>query len=92
MPRFRAPYSAFLRTRNNLLNIEIYLFIFVLMKTKKPSPLQAAFWLNEQEMRYIIIICAIFLLGMVARYWYLKHEKPREYIPKGIEKVEQSHE
>lgn len=62
------------------------------MAKKKISPLQAGFWLTEQEKRYILIICAIFLLGLMARYWYLKHEKPKEYIPEGIEKVENDHE
>ena len=54
--------------------------------------MQASFWLSEQEKRYILVICAIFLLGLVARYWYQKNETPHAYTPKGIEKVEQSHE
>lgn len=66
--------------------------MFVGMAKKNPSPLQTSFWLTEQEKRYILVICSIFLLGLIARYWYLKHEKLKEYIPKGIEKLEQSHE
>ena len=62
------------------------------MANKKPSPLQASFWLSEQEKWYILAVCTIFLLGLIVRYWYLKHDKPREYIPKGIEKVEKNHE
>ncbi len=62
------------------------------MAKKNPSPLQAGFWLSEQEKRYILVICAIFLLGLMVRYWYLKHDMPIEYVPKGIEKVEQSNE
>ena len=62
------------------------------MAKGKPSPLQAGFWLTEQERRYILVICAIFLLGLAARYWYLKNDKPRQYVPKGIEKAEQRHE
>ncbi len=59
---------------------------------KKTTPLQAGFGLTEQEKRYILVVCAIFLLGLIARYWYLKHDKPKIYSPAGIEKVEQSHE
>jgi len=66
--------------------------IVAAMAKRKPSPLQAGFWLTDQEKRYILVICAIFLLGLVARYWYLKNDKPREYRPGGIEKMEQRHE
>ena len=65
---------------------------FARMANKKISPLQASFWLSEQEKRYILVICAIFLLGMIARYYYLKHEKPAAYTPPGIEQTEQNHE
>lgn len=58
------------------------------MANKSPSPLQASFWLSDQEKRYILVICAVFLLGLFARYWYLKHEKPEEYSPAGLEKSE----
>lgn len=66
--------------------------MFTVMANKKTSPLQASFWLTEQEKRYIIIICAIFMLGLIARYWYLKQDKPEVYEPAGLEKVEQNHE
>ncbi len=62
------------------------------MAIKKPSPLQASFWLTDQEKRSILVICAIFLLGLAVRYWYSKHETPKEYTPEGIEKVENAHE
>ena len=68
------------------------LLLFNVMANRKPSPLQASFWLTEQEKRYILVICAIFLLGLIARYWALKRDEPKEYVPKGIEKVKQRDE
>ena len=62
------------------------------MSNKKISPLQASFWLSEQEKRYILVICAIFLLGLIARYFYLKNEKPGLYTPPGLEQTEQNDE
>lgn len=62
------------------------------MPEKKPSPLQASFWLTTQEKRYILVICALALLGIAARYFYLKNEKPKVYTPVGIEKTEPNHE
>ena len=58
------------------------------MPDKNPSPLQASFWLTGQEKRYILVICALALLGIVARHFYLKNEKPEVYIPAGIEEQE----
>jgi len=62
------------------------------MPDKNPSPLQASFWLTEQEKRYVLVICALALLGIAARYFHLKNEKAEAYIPAGIEETEQSHE
>ena len=62
------------------------------MTKKSPSSLQAAFWLTEQEKRYILVICVIFLLGLITRYWYLKHDESKEYQPQGLEKLEQRDE
>ncbi len=58
------------------------------MPDKNPSPLQASFWLTGQEKRYILVICALVLLGIAARYFYLKNEKPEAYAPAGIEEQE----
>ncbi len=66
--------------------------MFTDMAKNKPSPLQAGFWLSDQEKQYILVICAIFLLGLIARYWYLKHDTPETYSPAGLEKVEKNHE
>jgi hypothetical protein len=60
------------------------------MANKKPSPLQASFWLAEHEKRYILIICALFLLGLAVRRIYLKNKTPEVYTPAGIE--EPNHE
>ena len=58
------------------------------MKSETPTPLQAAFWLTDEEKVYLLAIFAIFLVGIVARYFYLKHETPKAYVPEGIEKTE----
>ena len=63
-----------------------------MVNKRKASPLQASFWLTDQEKRYILVICAIFLLGLVVRYWYLNNGKPREYDPRGLDKLEEQHE
>lgn len=62
------------------------------MSTNQPSPLQASFWLTNQEKIYITAICAIFLIGLAARYLYLKNETPKTYSPAGIEEAEEAHE
>jgi len=62
------------------------------MADKKPSPLQASFWLTDQEKRSILVICTLFLIGLVARYLYLKNEIPTVYTPAGIEQMEPNHE
>ena len=55
------------------------------MESKEPTPLQSGFLLTAQEKRYILVLCAIVLLGVVARYFYLKSQKPSVYTPEGIE-------
>ncbi len=62
------------------------------MKEKQPSPLQASFWLTNQEKGYIIFLCSIVLLGVVARYFYLKNDNPEVYTPAGVEQLEPNHE
>jgi hypothetical protein len=58
------------------------------MADKKPSPLQSSFLLTTQEKRYILIICALFLLGIIARYLFLNNRRPTAYTPAGIEEPE----
>ena len=58
------------------------------MKEKEPTPLQASFWLTNQEQGYILVICAIFLTGLAARFFYLKNEAAEVYTPAGIEEPE----
>ena len=62
------------------------------MADKKPSPLQASFWITVQEKRSIQVICALFLLGVAARYYYLNNETSTVYIPAGIEEMEPDNE
>lgn len=62
------------------------------MKDKEPTPLQASFWLTSQEQGYILVVCAIFLVGLAARYFYLKNETPEAYTPVGIEEGTPAHE
>ena len=57
------------------------------MANKKPSPLRASFWLTEQEKYYVLALCAIFLLGLAARYYYLMSENPLAYAPPGVEQA-----
>lgn len=62
------------------------------MSDKKPSPFQASFLLTAPEKMYILVICAIFLVGIAARYYYLENEKPAVYAPAGIEGTGNGHE
>ena len=62
------------------------------MLDKQPSPLRASFWLTEQEKRYVLVICALFLIGLTVRHFYLKKEQAQVYTPSGLEKMESSHE
>jgi hypothetical protein len=62
------------------------------MANKKISPLQASFWLSEQEKRYILVVCALFLLGMISRHYYMKHQLTAAYAPPNPELKEQNHE
>jgi hypothetical protein len=59
------------------------------MPERNPTPWQAGFWLTDQEKRGILVICALLLLGVAARYFYLKHEKPMPCTPAGMENPEQ---
>jgi len=62
------------------------------MAEKQPSPLQAGFWLTNQEKNYILIICGLLLLGLMARRIYLKKENPQVYTPAGLEETEPPNE
>ena len=62
------------------------------MADKRLSPLQASFWLTEQEKRSILVICALFLVGLASRYYYLKSEISTVYTPAGIEELETENE
>lgn len=60
------------------------------MSDKKPNPFQASFLLTTSEKIYVLVVCVLFLLGMAARYFYLKNESPAGYTPAGIEKPEKN--
>lgn len=62
------------------------------MNSEQPTPLQASFWLTNQEKGYILVICTMFLIGLISRYFYLKNEIPEVYAPAGIEELEEPHE
>jgi hypothetical protein len=57
------------------------------MPDEHPTPWQTAFWLTGQERRGMLVICALLLLGIAARYFYLKYEKPKAYTPPGVEET-----
>ncbi|HEY5653981.1 MAG TPA: hypothetical protein VIR63_06405 [Pontiella sp.] len=59
---------------------------------QSPSPLQACFLLTEQEKRYILVVCALFLLGLAVRYFYLKNETLKVYTPAEVEQRDQGYE
>ncbi len=48
--------------------------------------------LTDQEKRSILVICILFLIGLVARYLYLKNETSTVYTPAGIEHLEPNNE
>ena len=62
------------------------------MIEKQPTPFQASFWLTHQEKNYVLIICALFLLGLAARRFYAEKETAKAYVPAGLEAVELAHE
>lgn len=61
------------------------------MSERKIGPLRASLWLTDEEKRYILVVCAILLFGMAARYWHLKREKAEPYAPRGVEKTKEAH-
>jgi len=46
---------------------------------------RAWFALTPEERRFIGGILLIFVIGLVARYMYLRSEKPEPYTPAGLE-------
>lgn len=60
------------------------------MSDKQPSPLRASFLLTSQEKGYVLVLCAILLIGIVARYYYLKNETAEVYTPIGIGEIEEN--
>jgi hypothetical protein len=58
------------------------------MPKNPPSPLQTAFWLTPQERRFILAVSALVLLGLAARFFYLKHREPGGYTPAVTEAAE----
>lgn len=58
------------------------------MAEKKTTPLHAAFSFTSQEKRYILIICTLFLLGIIARWLFLNNRRPTPYEPVGIEQAQ----
>jgi hypothetical protein len=62
------------------------------MRKKNTTPFQAAFWLSSEEMTYLMILCAIFLIGLALRYFYLKTEQAEVYRPDHLSQTEPSTE
>ena len=62
------------------------------MNIEKPTPLQAGFWLTVQERRYILIICALFFIGLAFRYYHLKQQQPEKITAADIGITEQPNE
>jgi hypothetical protein len=58
------------------------------MKGTRTTPLEMSFWLSSQERLYLLVIGAIFMVGLTVRYFYLKDRAPDEYVPSGAATVE----
>lgn len=58
------------------------------MAEENPTPLQASFWLTDEEKRYVLVIFTLLFIGLVARYLHSKNRAPEPYIPAGIEKAD----
>ncbi len=58
------------------------------MAGKRISPLKAGFWLTEQEKVYLLVVCAVLLIGFVARYFHLKNKAPTVYTPAVAEETD----
>lgn len=42
------------------------------------------FVLTRGEVRLVAAILAIFVIGLAARYWHLKNERPAAFEPQGV--------
>lgn len=62
------------------------------MPEKNSNPLQSGFILSKQEKIYILVICALFILGLGARYLYLGNRNPSPTIPVEASETELHHE
>lgn len=58
------------------------------MAEQQRTPLQTGFWLTVQEKRYILAVCALLLLGIAARYAYVKYDAPEGYAPDEPEEMQ----
>lgn len=55
--------------------------------TEKAAKLRFWMLLTEGERLWIGGILAIFLIGVAARWWHLRHESPEPYVPAGTEEL-----
>ena len=46
------------------------------------------FTLTREEQVFLAGVLAIALVGIAARYWHLRHEKPEAYQPEGVAMTE----
>jgi len=61
------------------------------MKKKAFAPFHSIFRLTAEEKKYLLLVVAVFLLGLIARYFYLKNETTSLYTPDSS-LLEQPHE
>jgi hypothetical protein len=62
------------------------------MQKQTPSPLQAAFWLTREERKYLLVFLSLLFLGLLSRYFYLKHHPVQKIEKTEWAQVEQNDE
>ena len=57
------------------------------MAEKQLNPIQSGFLLTKEEKIYLLVTCALFILGLAARYLYLNNRNPSPTVPAETELI-----